>query len=305
MSIQSHTYDCAMAYYFLDRFVNADTGSSTVMDSAIGTTFNFQIPIEKMIPLIVHAGFDRVSLAGGNARESGYLDADCREKTRRVCRQHDVRVDSIHAPFGAELDISSPDSAVRAIGIDLVLRAIDACALFDSTQLMFHLNDRFNDDELGKRIKLIEKSMALIVAYAEQKQIDLTVENLPSLQAGRLFDHVLSLYPAHRVGVCLDTSHAHLSHALYDIMGTCGTRITAVHISDNRGEHDDHVLPFEGTIDWNRFARHFARTGYAGTFLLEVEMRESAFQDPEIFLMEAYRRSEKILKMIAQYQNAL
>lgn len=273
------------------------------MDRAIGTTFNFNIPIEKMVPLVARAGFDRILLAGGNASVSGYLDKSMRDKTRRVCRQCNVLVDSVHAPFGSRLDISSPDPGIRRKGVELTLRAIDVCTVFDRARLMLHLNDRFNETELGSRTMLIEKSMAVIVEYARQHHVDLVVENLPSPQAAKLFNHVLSLYPDRLLGVCLDTSHAHLSHSLYDIMEQYAERMTAVHISDNRGEHDDHLLPFEGTIDWDMFARHFARTGYTGTFLLEVEMRESAFQDPEEFLHQAYLRSQKLMKLITRYQN--
>jgi L-ribulose-5-phosphate 3-epimerase len=252
------------------------------MEHAIGTTFNFNIPIEEMVPLVVQAGFRRISLAGGNASQSGYLDAGVQKKTQRVCSQYDVRVDSIHAPFGSQLDISSPDPGIRRAGVELILRAIDTCAFFDCSQLMLHLNDRFDWAELETRLTVIEKSVAIIIEYA---------------------DHVLSLYTAHRIGMCLDTSHAHLSHTLYDIMDQYCMRMSAVHISDNRGEHDDHMLPYEGTIDWNRFARDFARTGYTGTFLLEVEMRESAFHEPLEFLHEAYCRSKKLQRMIAEYRN--
>ena len=169
---------------------------------------------------------------------------------------------------------------------------------------MLHLNDRFSKEELKQRITIIEKSMTVIADYAGRHDVGLAVENLPSAQAAALFDHILSRYPEPLVGVCLDTSHAHLSHTLYDLMKDYGGRMTAVHISDNRGEHDDHQLPFEGTIDWEKFARHFARTGYAGTFLLEVEMRESAFQDANIFVAEAYTRAQKLVSMITKHQRS-
>ena len=273
-----------------------------MMELAIGTTFNFDIPIEEMVPLVNQAGFRLISLAGGNAHASGYLKSDIRKMTLRVCREHNIRIDSIHAPFGSHLDISSPDEDIRTTGIELILQAIDACSMLGCSHLMIHLNDRFGREELESRIMLVEKSMAVIVDHAEQQHIELSVENLPSAQAAKLFDHVLSLYSERRLGVCLDTSHAHLSHILYDLMEQYGSRMTAVHISDNRGEHDDHQLPFEGTIDWERFAMHFARTGYAGTFLLEVEMRESAFKDAFIFATEAYARAKTLATLINKYK---
>lgn len=274
-----------------------------MMEHAIGTTFNFDIPIEEMVPMVGLAGFRRISLAGGNALESGYLKQDIRKRILQTCSQGGVLVDSIHAPFGNRLDISSPDPDIRTAGIELTLRAIDACRMMGCSQLMIHLNDRFRKEELEARIMFIEKSITIIVDYANRYDVDLAVENLPSAQAATLFEHILSVFPDDRLAVCLDTSHAHLSHTLHDLMEHYGRRMTAVHISDNRGDHDDHQLPFEGTIDWEKFARHFARTGYAGTFLLEVEMRESAFQDAKEFLHQAYCRSQKLMNLIALYQN--
>ncbi len=275
-----------------------------MMEHVIGTTFNFDIPIEEMVPMVLRSGFRRISLAGGNALESGYLRQDIRKKILRTCSQHAVLVDSVHAPFGRRFDISSPDQDIRTTGVELTLRAIDACSMLGCSQLMIHLNDRFDGEELASRIMFVEKSMAVIVDHAVHEHIELAVENLPSVQAAALFNHILSRYTDRRLGVCFDTSHAHLSHNLYDLMEQYGSRMTAVHISDNRGNHDDHQLPFEGTIDWDDFARHFARTGYTGTFLLEVEMRESAFQVAEEFLHQAYLRSQKLVKLIVQYQKS-
>ncbi len=80
------------------------------------------------------------------------------------------------------------------------------------------------------------------------------------------------------------------------ILRRYGRRIITTHISDNRREHDDHMLPFEGTYDWDQFAQAFARVKFNGVFLLEVEMRESAFKDPREFLKQAYERGQILLE---------
>jgi sugar phosphate isomerase/epimerase len=75
-----------------------------------------------------------------------------------------------------------------------------------------------------------------------------------------------------------------------------GHRLLTTHISDNRGKKDDHMLPFEGVYDWSGFCTVFTRVFFDGVFLLEVEMRESAFLSPAEFLIEAFRRGEKLRK---------
>ena len=56
------------------------------------------------------------------------------------------------------------------------------------------------------------------------------------------------------------------------------------------------MLPFEGSYDWDRFCKVFPCDTFGGIFLLEVEMRESAYKTPAEFLSEALKRGEKLRK---------
>jgi sugar phosphate isomerase/epimerase len=52
------------------------------------------------------------------------------------------------------------------------------------------------------------------------------------------------------VGICFDAGHAHLAGNAREALGVLRERIGSIHLHDNRGEKDDHFLPFEGGIDW-------------------------------------------------------
>ena len=52
------------------------------------------------------------------------------------------------------------------------------------------------------------------------------------------------------VGICLDFGHAHLDGDVVDAIETVSEHLIATHVHDNRGRADDHLLPFDGTIDW-------------------------------------------------------
>jgi len=43
-----------------------------------------------------------------------------------------------------------------------------------------------------------------------------------------------------------------------------------VHLQDNRGEGDDHLMPFDGTLDWNAVARVLDEAGYSGPYMFET-----------------------------------
>ena len=45
--------------------------------------------------------------------------------------------------------------------------------------------------------------------------------------------------------------------------------LIATHVHDNRGRSDDHLLPFDGTIDWAGTLLAVQKIGYDGPFMFE------------------------------------
>ena len=72
------------------------------------------------------------------------------------------------------------------------------------------------------------------------------------------------------VGICLDFGHAHLDGDLVDAIETVSEHLMTTHVHDNRGRSDDHLLPFEGTIDWPAALTAVQKVGYDGALMLEV-----------------------------------
>jgi sugar phosphate isomerase/epimerase len=72
--------------------------------------------------------------------------------------------------------------------------------------------------------------------------------------------------------VCLDTGHAHMTCGVHAAFETLGDLIASTHVHDNRGEKDDHLMPFAGEIDWSE-ATHDLRSG-EGRFPVLFEVRD-------------------------------
>ncbi len=73
------------------------------------------------------------------------------------------------------------------------------------------------------------------------------------------------------VKICLDVGHAHLMDE--DISNTVafyGSRLAALHIHDNEGTVDQHVMPFCGTIEWEQLMQALAENNYSGDFTYEI-----------------------------------
>lgn len=72
-------------------------------------------------------------------------------------------------------------------------------------------------------------------------------------------------------GFCLDTGHIHLlRNRFFLYMPILGKRIHALHIHDNDGNEDEHLMPYVGTINWQEFLHTLKYIGYEGDLSFET-----------------------------------
>ena len=77
--------------------------------------------------------------------------------------------------------------------------------------------------------------------------------------------------PEH-VGACYDFGHANLVGGFHrQNLTILGKRIKAIHVQDNKGLEDDHLLPFHGNIDWKEAMQALAEIGYDGDLTFEIQ----------------------------------
>lgn len=72
------------------------------------------------------------------------------------------------------------------------------------------------------------------------------------------------------IGICLDYGHAHLMGDVGDAIESVSGHLWTTHVHDNRGRDDDHLVPYAGTIDWDRAMIATQKIGYDGLFILEI-----------------------------------
>ncbi|MFT5368069.1 MAG: sugar phosphate isomerase/epimerase [Candidatus Latescibacterota bacterium] len=85
-----------------------------------------------------------------------------------------------------------------------------------------------------------------------------------------LFEHIDTSI----VKLTLDTGHGNLCDCLHDLVATFSERLAFLHLHDNQGIKDEHLVPGRGTIDWKRLISDLDRAGYIGP--LNFELREEA-----------------------------
>ena len=74
--------------------------------------------------------------------------------------------------------------------------------------------------------------------------------------------------------MCLDTGHAALfGQPATDVRILGKEYLRVMHVHDNDGAHDKHLLPFMGVVDWTAYAAALKEIGFDGVFMLETGIK--------------------------------
>ena len=75
------------------------------------------------------------------------------------------------------------------------------------------------------------------------------------------------------MGICLDTGHLNLTSGdPAAFVSEAGTLLHALHLTDNEGNYDQHLMPFfgRGTVPWKPFLKALGASSYNGLFNFEI-----------------------------------
>ena len=82
-------------------------------------------------------------------------------------------------------------------------------------------------------------------------------------------------------GWCLDTGHLNRCGLTADALTELSHPPLSLHVQDNCGKHDEHLLPGDGTIDWKAYLDALRNLGYSGEFVLEAHHQSCEAPDSE------------------------
>jgi len=267
------------------------------MEPAICASFGAPMPFAQTIPMIRKAGFQVISL-GGSQAGSSYATAEGRAAIRKLLDGNGMMIDSVHAPFPEGDRLFSLDEGERLESLRQCQVALDAAEELDGRMVVIHLIQPYGIPEGDVRNRMIEqgrRSGGALVAHAAERRVKLALENGQKRDYDQVLESFLTEFDDAHVGLCYDSGHENVQGTCFRLLEQFGHRLLTVHIHDNSGS-DTHVLPYEGTIDWEQFRRTFHGLGYAGNLLLEVSMAHSQFKDAAVFLSEARKRAERLLR---------
>ncbi len=116
-----------------------------------------------------------------------------------------------------------------------------------------------------------------VAPFAEEHGIRLCIENVfaeHSVATVGECERFFACADDPRIGFTLDTGHAHLCHCLHELSTVLPNRLAFTHLHDNDLTYDGHLVPGNGTINWQRLIADLNGASYTGP--LSFELREHA-----------------------------
>lgn len=113
--------------------------------------------------------------------------------------------------------------------------------------------------------------------------------------------------PQH-VGVCYDFGHANLAGGFHrKNLNVIGSRLRAIHVQDNHGETDEHLMPFHGNIDWQEAMVGLADIGWEGDLTYEIQEFGRYLPNEQKHLVVEYSRKigQILVDMFEEAQKGL
>ena len=225
-------------------------------------------------------------------RKSGFKYADynfgCDYKTRsgvysnnfqnftdeilKVCDSVGIKLIQAHAPMGKPLE----DGGILLAD---TLVAIDACGAFEIPNLVVHSGYSMGLSKEETFLRNREFFLPLL-ERAEKYGVNILVENF---NKNHVPDGPYWIDNAADLLTMIETVNHPLFHAVWDAghanmqpmpqneeLAILGSHVRALHIQDNMGDKDSHLVPFLGTMNLDDVMCGLFDIGYAGYFTFEV-----------------------------------
>ena len=228
---------------------------------------------------------------------------------KRKFESNGLFVNQIHGPWRLPVTDSTEDDRAERFGkmtkAIVIAKHLGAKYMSIHPLMPFGHNSNDNPEEV---FNINVRYYSALANVAKNLGVIICIKNLPfkAFPISRT-DDVIKLIDSidhPNVKMCFDIGNAHiLRENLGDSIRTIGhDRLKIIHAHDNDGTNDDHLRPYDGTIDWSDVAEGLFDIGYDGVFSLEctpVGSNDTAISITDVQTEEKERELAKIAQLIA------
>ncbi|MBR3767493.1 MAG: sugar phosphate isomerase/epimerase [Clostridia bacterium] len=247
---------------------------------------------ESFIDCVADTGFNSIFTCGNDDKFISFVSRKCSEKG--------LRYETLHAPFKMINGLWYEESGKEVVSI--LKHSVELAEDNGIGIVIVHLSSGENCPPVTDAgLRFFDE----LVNFAQNKNITLAVENQRKL--GNI-STILELYKKDsNVAFCWDVGHEKCFAHGREYMPLFGDRCITTHIHDNfqRYNIDEHLIPFDGIIDYRRTAELLNLYKYSGTLMLELDLPKAdsdKYKDLTLtqFVQKAYVAINR-LRIISEY----
>jgi sugar phosphate isomerase/epimerase len=246
----------------------------------------------ELLGQIAEAGFEAVEIFGTR----GHFDYTTKQEVQAMASalsQHRLAITSLHAPTsrdlsatregGSPLSITEVERVRRVEAMDELKRVIDVAEDLPYSRLILHMGGPRETADPRKRDAAFS-SLEHLVLHAHHRGVTIAVENTTSEMGDPAYLRTF-VDETRLTGLRFnfDIGHAHLAD------GPEGERVdkgfsplrelvVSAHIHDNHGEKDEHLPPYNGSINWESAVKTL-KTASEPELAFTLELKEKAAHD--------------------------
>ena len=216
-------------------------------------------------------------------------------------RDAPLKVHSMHSPVysdtarglggpGSRINITETAKAKRIQMVDEIKRAIEISETIPFTYLVQHLGAEYEEfDE--RKVEAAFTSLEELKLFARHRGVEILLENMYSEMASAERLYYFNSVTHLKLKYCFDVGHAHLGNGVEAEWDVMKADVRLVHIHDNNGKEDSHLLPMSGSIRWQPVMHRLRLDVPSASIVMETsERQESA--DPLDEVRRIFERLE-------------
>jgi sugar phosphate isomerase/epimerase len=243
---------------------------------------------------IAEAGFTHVHWC--HQWSTDFLYSECEIRQIGVwLAEFGLELLDLHGSVGPEKNWASEREYERLAGVELVRNRLYMTARLGGGATILHVPNEPVGDPLRRSLDAVQE-------FCKERGVCIAIENRTCFDAT---EQVLSEYGPETVGLCYDCGHGNMIADGLERLGALKDRLISVHLHDNDGIDDQHMIPFTGTVDWSRLARIMATSAYTKPVSMEVSTRNAGIDDEEVFLKKTFDAGVRLTEMVDKERAAL
>ena len=255
----------------------------------------FNYSLQDAIRHLHEYGYDGIEIWGGRPHAyGGDLDEHLPEILGLLDRLEMDVPNYIPAQFRYPSILCSLNEVVRRDSVRYIQGAIDTARKFGSPSVSICPGMTLYGEDPKDGWAQLRRSIVELVDYTEGSDLALLIEPAHKAESTlirtvaeglRMIDEIGS----ERLGILLDTGHANLNgENLAEVVRQLAGVPLHIHIDDNTGDGDAHLIPGDGSIDFGPFAQALKATGYDGFISAELGFQYTL--DPDAAVEKAFVR---------------